>query len=176
MRTLLLYAILAAPVTAAAVEAPAPPVIAVPQAVTGTAPAAPAAPVIQTETAPASIKLTAKDPREALKAAIWPGLLLHGWGHRAAGDQDTFLNLAGGELFSVVMLGFGLAEALGPDIKDETKSTSQSVAAAGAVFFAATWIWDLAGAQAAARRYNARLSLGLAPQDGAPQLALTTRF
>jgi hypothetical protein len=123
-----------------------------------------------------SIKVSAKDPKDALRAAFWPGVLLHGWGHREAGDQDSFLNLAGGELFSVAMLSFGLAEALGPDIKDESKATSQAIAAAGAVVFGATWAWDILGAQAAARRYNARLSLGLAPQNGGARLALARSF
>jgi hypothetical protein len=75
----------------------------------------------------------------------------------------------------VVLLAFGLSEALGPDVKDETKITSQSIAAAGGVIFLGTWLWDLAGAQAAARRYNTKLGLSLAPDAGV-RLALSQGF
>lgn len=191
MKAWLLSLALAAPMGLLAAEAPAPPVVAAPEVAPDPAPAA--VPAASTETvrvitapvavaaatpepAAGAIQMSPKDPKAAFKAALWPDLLLHGWGHHVAGDQDTFLNLAGGELFGLVMLGFGLAEALGPDIKGESKATSQAIAMAGGAIFATTWIWDLVDAGAAARRFNQEHDLGLAPLDGGARLAYTTRF
>jgi hypothetical protein len=84
--------------------------------------------------------------------------------------------MAGGELFGVIMLGFGLSEALGPDIKGESKATSQSIAIGGGVIFGVTWLWDVVGAGAAATRFNKEHNLSLLPLDGGAQLALSTRF
>ena len=164
-------------------------------------PAAPAAPVVEAPTpeptvevvkAPAAVEaqtpVPAKtetvavlhkpkaDPDAAFKAAFWPGILLHGAGYREAGDTDTFVNLAGGEIFSAVLLGFGLAEALGPDIKDESKATSQSIAAAGGVIFVGTWLWDIAGASGAARKFNEKNGLSLSPKGDGAQVALALQF
>lgn len=192
MRALILFAALAAPLALAAAEAPAPPVIQAPEpGATVVSPTAALTPesTPQVVTAPhlpdptpvaeskaATIKVYTRDPGAAFKAALWPGVLLHGWGHHVAGDQETFLNLAGGELFGVIMLGFGLSEALGPDIKGESKATSQSIAIGGGVIFGVTWLWDVAGASSAAKRFNKEHNLSLLPLDGGAQLALRTRF
>jgi hypothetical protein len=117
-----------------------------------------------------------KSPQEAWRRALWPGVLVHGAGYRAAGDNETFLNLAGGEIFSAVLLGFGLAEALGPGIPGETKITSESIAVGGGVIFLATWVWDLCGAPSAARDFNAKNDLALLPVQGGAELALGHPF
>ncbi len=204
MKAWVLLAALCAPLTLSAAEAPAPPVIQVPEAtavpvaapVFETAPQTVTAPLLaeptpQTVRAPqlpdptpvadagtqaATIRVYARDPKAAFAAALWPGFFLHGWGHHVAGDQETFLNLAGGELFGVIMLTFGLSEALGPDIKGESKATSQSIAIAGGAIFATTWLWDLTRAGAAATRFNRENHLSLAPREGGAQVALNTRF
>jgi hypothetical protein len=113
-----------------------------------------------------------RDPDAAFNAALWPGVALHGWGHRAGGDPDTFYNLAGGEFFSLVLMGFGLPEALGPDPNNETKSTSQAVSIAGGLIFVGTWVSDLWGASAAARQFNEKNGLALAPRGNGVELAL----
>lgn len=176
-------------------------VVALPLALSAAKPAAPAAPVVEAPTAEPTIAVVtapaallaqtptpvatdtvavlhkpAADPDAAFRAAFWPGILIHGWGYRTAGDSDTYVNLAGGEIFSAVLLGFGLAEALGPDIKDESKSTSQSIAAAGGVIFVATWLWDIAGASGAARKFNEKNGLSLLPRNGGAQLAYGLQF
>jgi hypothetical protein len=150
--------------------------------------AAPAAPVVLVTVAPtaaatpetAAVTVSArKSPSGALHAALWPGFIIHGAGYRAAGDDDAFLNLAGGEIFSVVLLGFGMNEAFGPGIPGETKITSQSIAVAGGVIFLGTWAWDLIGAGDAAREFNQKNGLtlrpGLSPKGGA-QLAMALPF
>jgi hypothetical protein len=119
--------------------------------------------------------IAARSPEKAFKTALWPGVLIHGAGYRAAGDNEAFLNLAGGEIFSAVLLTFGLNEALGPGIPGQTKITSQSIAVGGGVIFLATWAWDLLGASAAARDFNAANHLALGGGDGS-QLALAYKF
>lgn len=191
MKAWILSAALLAPLSAqAASAAPAPPVIQAPEATAVataaltpestpqvvTAPKLADPTPVPTKEAAATVKVYTRSSHDAFVASLWPGVFLHGWGHHVAGDQDTFLNLAGGELFGVIMMGFGLSEALGPDIKDESKSTSQSIAIGGAAVFGVTWLWDVADAGAAAKRFNKEHNLSLAPLNGGAQLALTTRF
>ena len=190
MKALILFAALAAPLALAAADATAPPVIQAPEATPVAAAVTPEStpqvvtapqladptPVATKEAQAATIKVYTRVPHDAFVASLWPGILLHGWGHHVAGDQETFLNLAGGELFGVIMLGFGASEALGPDIKDESKATSQSIAIAGAAIFGVTWLWDVVDAGAAAKRFNKEHNLSLLPLEGGAQLALSTRF
>ncbi len=120
-----------------------------------------------------------KSPSGAFHAALWPGFIIHGAGYRAAGDDDAFLNLAGGEIFSVVLLGFGMNEAFGPGIPGETKITSQSIAVGGGIIFLGTWAWDLIGASGAARDFNQKNGLSLLPAftpQGGAQLAMALQF
>jgi hypothetical protein len=154
-------------------------ILAVALAMAGTlrAAVAPPAPVIVTpqptpESAALSIRLEKKDPGAALKKAFWPGILIHGWGHREAGDYGTFTNLAGAELFGAVVLGFGLAEYLGPEIPGENKGTSQSIALGGGAIMLTSWLWDVVGAPGAARQYNADHGLTLIPRSNGLQVAL----
>ncbi len=119
--------------------------------------------------------ISAKDPGRCVKAALWPGILIHGSGYRAAGDSETFLSLAGGELFSTVLIGFGLVQ-YGSDSESESKATSLSIAGAGGAIFALTWAWDIFGAASAARSFNTRNHLVLAPLGDGAQAALAFDF
>ena len=118
-----------------------------------------------------SSQLAAKQPRKAFSQALWPGILLHGAGHRYAGDQDAFFSLAGGELFGLVVGGFGLSEVLGPEKTGESKSTAIGLAASGGAIFALTWLWDLGFAPGAARKFNQAHGLALQPLPNGAQLA-----
>jgi hypothetical protein len=112
----------------------------------------------------------------ALRRALWPGFLVHGWGHREAGANDVFLSLVGAEVFGVVVGAFGLGELLGPEKAGETKDTALALSVAGASIFALTWFWDLAFAPGAAERYNKARGLVLAPRPEGPGLGLAYRF
>ncbi|MGH7442935.1 MAG: hypothetical protein ACREKE_09715, partial [bacterium] len=48
-----------------------------------------------------------RSPRGALRRALWPGVFLHGSGLRYAGDNSSFVGLAGGEFFGLVLGAFG---------------------------------------------------------------------
>lgn len=121
-----------------------------------------------------TISLRTLDPGVARKQALWPGILLHGAGHRYAQDNDTFYSLVGGELFSLLVGGFGAHELFGPEKKGEHKSMATTLAVTGAVLFVGTWAWDIAFAPGKARAFNQERGLSLAPRlDGT---ALSWRF
>lgn len=126
---------------------------------------------ITDEPSPVNSVMAPRDPGKAFAQALWPGILLHGSGLRYAGDQDSFVSLAGGELFGVVVGTFGLYEVLGPDIVGESKTTANALTIAGGTIFAVTWIWDLAMAPGAARRFNDSKGLALLPRQDGLQLS-----
>lgn len=122
---------------------------------------------------PVSSLIEPRSGSKALAKALWPGLLLHGSGHRYAGDHDTFVSLVGAELFGVVVGGFGLGELLGPGRDGEHKDTATALAVAGGSVFVLTWLWDLAFSPGAARRHNQAKGLALEPTGQGLKLALT---
>lgn len=125
------------------------------------------------EASPVNSVIEARHPSKALGKAFWPGILLHGSGHRYAGDNDSFVSLAGAELFGVVVGGFGANELLGPSKAGEHKDTALALAIGGGAIFGLTWLWDLAFAPGAARKFNQARGLALEPaQNGGAQLAL----
>jgi hypothetical protein len=107
----------------------------------------------------------------AFQRALWPGILLHGAGHRYAGDSDAFVSLAGGELFGVVVGGFGLSELLGEGKAGESKDTALALSVGGGAIFGLTWLYDLAFAPGAARKFNEAKGLSLQPRLNGLQLA-----
>ncbi len=127
---------------------------------------------ITAEPSPVGSIIEARSGSKALGKALWPGFFLHGSGHRYAGDNDTFVSLAGAELFGVVVGGFGLNELLGPGKTGEHKDTALALAVGGASLFTLTWLWDLAFAPGAARRYNESKGLALESTVGGAQVAL----
>jgi hypothetical protein len=112
-----------------------------------------------------------RDGSVAFKRALWPGFLLHGSGFRYAGDNETFVSLAGGELFGVVIAGFGLSELQSTTDDGEHRGTSLGLAVGGGSIFALTWLYDLAFAPGAARDFNAAKGLSLEPRPDGVQLS-----
>lgn len=111
-------------------------------------------------------RIEAASPVEAQKASLWPGLALHGWGHRAAGDTDRFYALAGAEAFGLLMGGFGIGELAGDDKPGETKITAQTLAVAGVGMFVGSFLYDVVFAPRAAEQLNAAAGLAPAPRAG----------
>jgi hypothetical protein len=107
----------------------------------------------------------------ALAKAVWPGFLLHGAGHRYAGDDETFVSLAGAELFGVVIGGFGLSELANATEDGEHRGTSLALAAGGGAIFALTWFYDMAFAPGAAEKLNQAKGLSFEPTPTGAQLA-----
>lgn len=122
---------------------------------------------------PVNSLVQARDPSTALSRALWPGILLHGAGHRYAGDYDRFVSLAGAELFGVVVGGFGANEYFGPGKDGEHKDTALALTVGGGVIFGVTWLWDLAFSPGAARKFNEAHGLALLPAPNGAQLALS---
>ena len=132
---------------------------------------------LSSEAVEVGTRIQAKDPGRALKAAFWPGFLLHGAGYREGGDVDMFYSLAGAELFGALVGAFGFAELGAPEVKGETKGTAQALAYSGLGIFAITWAWDLLGSGYAARAYNSKYGLALTPRpEGGAVLAAGVRF
>lgn len=123
--------------------------------------------------APVGSVVEARSPGGALAKAFWPGLVLHGYGHRYAGDNDGFISLAGAEIFAVVVGGFGVAELLGPGKAGEHKDTALALSIGGGGIFALSWLWDLAFAPGAARRFNRAQGLAFEPTPTGAKLAYT---
>lgn len=126
---------------------------------------------LSAEPSDVSSLIQARSGRAAFGKAVWPGFFLHGSGHRYAGDNDTFISLAGAELFGVVVGGFGLNELLGPSKDGEHKDTALALTIGGGSIFALTWLWDLAFAPGAANRFNQAKGLVLEPTPTGAQLA-----
>ena len=115
-----------------------------------------------------------RDPATALEKALWPGFLLLGSGLRYDGYNDSFVNIAGAELFGVVVGIFGAYLQVYPDSSDTSRVVPQSLCTAGIAIFAATWAWDLAFARHGAHAMNAGRRLSLEPLPQGAQL--TYRF
>jgi len=113
-----------------------------------------------------------RDPGHALGAAFWPGVLLHGSGYRYAGDNGMFVDLAGAELFGVVVGVFGAYINANPDNTNlsEDQGASKVLIATGAGIFLVTWVWDMFSPLEAAQ-LNKDKGLALLPFPGGAQLA-----
>jgi hypothetical protein len=107
--------------------------------------------------------VTPKDPSAAFKASLWPGVLIHGMGHREAGDTDRFYALLGAESFGLLVGAFGAAELFADAKPGETKSTAQILTWSGVGMFTLSWAWDMAFSYSAAERFNKDRGLSLAP-------------
>jgi hypothetical protein len=127
-----------------------------------------------------------KDPNKAFLLALFPGLLIHGYGHFYAGDNLTGNILLTGEVVSVVSVGLGAL------IKSDTNTFSGGLLGTptnsanignnliwgGVIAFAGLWIIDMAHAPTAAQDYDNEH--GLKPiaylDRGRTMLALAYRF
>ena len=127
-----------------------------------------------------------KDPNKAFLLALFPGILIHGYGHFYAGDNLMGNVLLTGEVVSVVSVGFGAL------IKSDTNTFSGGLLGTptnaenignnliwgGVIAFAGLWIVDMAHAPTAAQDYDNEH--GLKPiaymDQGRTFLALAYRF
>jgi hypothetical protein len=118
------------------------------------------------------------DPSKALKAALFPGFFIHGWGHREARDTDTFYSLLGAEAFGLLVGGFGVSELSGREVAGESNAVAQYLTYGGAGVFLLSWLWDVAFAYHSATEYNQvnGLVLQLQPLPQGYALGLGTRF
>ncbi|MFP4466632.1 MAG: hypothetical protein ACLFP1_06255 [Candidatus Goldiibacteriota bacterium] len=105
--------------------------------------------------------LEPKDPILGTVLAIGPGLLVHGWGHFYAEDYKMGLSLFTIELASLGAIGWGAYQYNNAETwtnvggnADEVRRGAQITMAAGFLFFAATYIADIALAGQAAEQYN----------------------
>ena len=127
-----------------------------------------------------------KDPNKAFLLALFPGLLIHGYGHFYADDNLMGNVLLTGEVVSVLSVGLGVL------VKSDTKTFSGGILGdrnnannvgtnliwGGIIAFAGFWIVDMAHAPVAAKDYNDEH--GLKPityiDQDRPTLALAYRF
>jgi hypothetical protein len=79
-------------------------------------------------------------------AALFPGLLLHGAGHWAAGDRDTAWNLLLAEGIGLGMMLTGISALAYTGADKRFSAPSISLIAAGLGLFTASWLADLLGA------------------------------
>jgi hypothetical protein len=118
-----------------------------------------------------------KDAGSAFRAALFPGVLFHGFGYHVAGNQDMFLSLAGAESFGVIVAAFGAGRALDSSASGYEKQIASSLVWGGLGLFAVTWAWDLIGSPSSASSYNAEAGLSLAPlPQGGAQLGYSRSF
>ena len=124
-----------------------------------------------------SSRVGSRDPGAAFKAALWPGLVIHGYGAHVAGDQDMFLSLAGAEIFGLVVGGFGTVREFYPNVSEDDKATAMYLIWGGGGMFVLSWAWDLVDAPLAARAFNRDNGLSLLPlPEGGALLGLTKSF
>ena len=117
------------------------------------------------------------DPGKAFGKALFPGLLIHGWGHRYANDNDTFYSLAGAQLFSMLLVAGVVGNELTQDAATtDDKSFSNYFLVGGAVIFAGTWIWYMAFAGSAAKKFNKEKGLALVPHPQGVMLGLRMEY
>ena len=115
--------------------------------------------------------LEPRHPSVAFEKALWPGVLLHGWGFHYAGDQGMFANLAGAEAFGVVLGAFGTYLQYFPNSSDTSLTVPKALTAAGIAIFGLTWAWDLAFSPHAAAVLDRAHGLSLEPAPGGAALA-----
>ena len=112
------------------------------------------------------------DPGKARTHALLTGFLVHGWGHRYARDNATFLSLIGAQAFGLLVAGIGGNDFLDPNFKAEDQRISSAMLITGGVFFVGSWIWDIAFASGAARKFNKEKGVTLLDRDGNVMLGM----
>ncbi len=127
-----------------------------------------------------------KDPNKAFLLALFPGLLIHGYGHFYAGDNLTGDMLLGGEVISVLSVGLGaLIKSDTTDFSggllgdaNNANSVGTNLIWGGIIAFGGFWIIDMAHAPIAAQDYDNEH--GLKPivylENDHPILALACKF
>jgi hypothetical protein len=127
-----------------------------------------------------------KDPNKAFLQALFPGILIHGYGHFYANDQLTGDVLLTGEVVSLLSIGCGiLIESDTTTFSGGILGNSQNAGTVGTnmiwggiAAFTLLWVVDMAHAPTAASDYDAEH--GLKPiaymEQNSPVLALACRF
>jgi hypothetical protein len=127
-----------------------------------------------------------KDPNKAFLLALFPGILIHGYGHFYADDNLTGNVLLTGEVVSVASVGFGAlilsdTNTFSGGILGSTSNANSigtNLIWGGVIAFTALWIVDMAHAPIAAQDYDDEHDLkpiAYMDQDH-PTLALAYRF
>lgn len=128
-----------------------------------------------------------KDPTKALMLAVFPGFLVHGYGHLYAKDKLTGTALLGGEILSLTAIGMGAIMKADPEQYQggifgnnnaTVDNTARRMIIYGGVGFAVTWFADILHAPTAAKDYNDRWNLTPVAsfQGSTPVLAFAVRF
>lgn len=122
---------------------------------------------------------------KAFKASLFPGILVHGWGHMQARDSDRFYALLGAEVFGLMVGTFGVTEMRGPiffkpnnDNPGENDDTARALAWGGITVFTLSWLYDVAFASSAADRFNREhgLAMEMTPALNGVQLGMAYKF
>jgi hypothetical protein len=115
-------------------------------------------------------------PSRARGLAFGTGFLIHGWGHRYARDNKTFLSLVGAEAFGLLVAAIGGNDFLDPNFKNEDQTISTAMLITGGAFFVGSWLWDIAYAPEAARKFNKAKGLALLDREGKVMLGMNLEF
>jgi hypothetical protein len=128
-----------------------------------------------------------RDPSRAFLLGLFPGLLIHGYGHFYAKDKMTGVALLGGEVLSLTVIGIGLAAKNNPSGMSggvfgsnnaTITNTGQRMIIFGCIGFGVTWLADMLHAPIAAKNYNDQWNLQpvASVDNGVASLALAYRF
>jgi hypothetical protein len=127
-----------------------------------------------------------KDPNKAFLLALFPGILIHGYGHFYADDNLMGNVLLTGEVVSVISVGLGalirsdtttFSGGLLGD-RNNAGTVGSNLIWGGIIAFTGLWIVDMAHAPSAAKDYDDEHNLKpIAYLDqNRPMLALSYRF
>ncbi len=101
-----------------------------------------------------------KSPFVGELLAIFPGIIVHGMGHRYAENYEKANEILAMELYSLLPMGLGAAlYAIGESEDAEAVEITGWIGiGVGAVPFIGTWIYDLVYTPSEVRRFNRRIS------------------
>jgi hypothetical protein len=127
----------------------------------------------------------AKDPTKALLLAVFPGVLIHGYGHYYAKDTTIGSALLAGEVVGVAAFTLGAMMHSHPEnftdswVGRNAANKGRSLELYGGLFFGLTWLADILHAPTVATEYN--MEHGLQPvltmsTSGNPELQVAYRF
>lgn len=128
-----------------------------------------------------------KDPTKAFLLGLFPGILVHGYGHFYAKDKTTGTALLAGEVLSVIAIGLGAAMDANPrdfsggifGSTPQTERAGRDILVGGVILFGVTWLADMVHAPVAAKSYNDEHELSPVARfdsSGSPTFALAVRF
>jgi hypothetical protein len=116
---------------------------------------------LSTEQVTVTSHVERKDSSAALKAAFWPGTLVHGYGYRVAGNKDMFYSLVCAEAFGGLMAGVGGYTVSDSSTSPDNKAMANAMLWGGVGVFVVSWAWDIIGAPMSADSFNQKNGLSL---------------